>query len=228
MKLDYFLEKSTGLILDSTDREHAKLSAAESAVLELLIENRGDCVSRDDMFAKGWPGMIVVENALTMAIRRLRIAGIDIKTVPRKGYVLIDSNIHIYQRETKNVKSVLFQSTASDELGVEEAITNSESGKVLKDRQSHFERDALNGKEAFRKSRKYFWIFIIVYNMMQLLLYIALESGKPDVNCIKNKDIEACSVLPIPVRDFNNLTEGYYFYGYTYDEDNTKRFIKIH
>ncbi|TXZ90960.1 hypothetical protein FXE42_06630 [Vibrio cholerae] len=45
------------------------------------------------MVAVGWPNSVVVENSLNMAIRKFRTLGINIETIPRKGYALIDTHI---------------------------------------------------------------------------------------------------------------------------------------
>lgn len=63
------------------------------ALLTALLEAQGDPVSKDDLLAKGWPGLIVEEANLSVQVATLRKtlgqneAGADwIATVPRFGY----------------------------------------------------------------------------------------------------------------------------------------------
>ena len=62
-------------------------------VLGVLIDRRGDLLSRDEIMAAAWPGTVVEDNNLAVqisALRRLldqnRIEGSCIQTVPGRGY----------------------------------------------------------------------------------------------------------------------------------------------
>jgi TolB-like protein/DNA-binding winged helix-turn-helix (wHTH) protein/Flp pilus assembly protein TadD len=62
-------------------------------VLRVLLERPGDLVSRDEIMAVAWPGIVVEDNNLTIqiaALRRVldqdRANGSCIRTVPRRGY----------------------------------------------------------------------------------------------------------------------------------------------
>ena len=62
-------------------------------VLRVLLERPGDLVSRDEIMATAWPGIVVEDNNLTIqiaALRRVldqdRVNGSCIQTVPRRGY----------------------------------------------------------------------------------------------------------------------------------------------
>lgn len=65
------------------------------ALLLLLVENRGETVSRDRLFEELWPGVIVSDDTLTQAVIKLRKALADsaknpryIQTVTKRGYRL--------------------------------------------------------------------------------------------------------------------------------------------
>ena len=80
----------------SHENESFKVPEKYMRVLELLIHNSAELVSREQLFAEVWNGTIVVEEALTQAISELRKYFKDsakdskvIKTIPKKGYVLI-------------------------------------------------------------------------------------------------------------------------------------------
>ena len=62
-------------------------------VLRVLLERPGDLVSRNEIMAAAWPGIVVEDNNLTIqiaALRRVldqdRANGSCIRTVPRRGY----------------------------------------------------------------------------------------------------------------------------------------------
>lgn len=75
------------------DGERLNINPRMFQVLALLVERRGEIVSKDEFFAKVWGGSHVEDNNLTVAITGLRKAlGDDarharfIENVPRRGY----------------------------------------------------------------------------------------------------------------------------------------------
>jgi predicted ATPase/DNA-binding winged helix-turn-helix (wHTH) protein len=57
-------------------------------LLAALVEARGDVVSRDALFARAWPGRVVIDDNLkvqVMALRKL-LGAESVATVPRRGY----------------------------------------------------------------------------------------------------------------------------------------------
>ena len=84
-----------GFILDFTRMEFSKegtiidLSKTEQRLLRLLVENRGRTLPRELMLEKVWDGgEFVDENALSVAVRRLRgkLGNAPIRTVYEVGY----------------------------------------------------------------------------------------------------------------------------------------------
>lgn len=84
-----------GFILDFTRMEFSKegtiidLSKTEQRLLRLLVENRGRTLPRELLLEKVWDGgEFVDENALSVAVRRLRgkLGNAPIRTVYRVGY----------------------------------------------------------------------------------------------------------------------------------------------
>lgn len=57
-------------------------------LLSALVEARGDTVSRDTLFARAWPGRVVIDDNLKVQVMALRkLLGADaVTTVPRRGY----------------------------------------------------------------------------------------------------------------------------------------------
>lgn len=70
------------------------LSPSEMQVLQCLLDDPGELVTREMLLAAGWPGKVVQLNSLTVAIKNIRkgLANISdeqiIETRHRKGYVL--------------------------------------------------------------------------------------------------------------------------------------------
>jgi predicted ATPase/DNA-binding winged helix-turn-helix (wHTH) protein len=57
-------------------------------LLSALVEARGDVVSRDTLFARAWPGRVVIDDNLKVQVMALRkLLGAEaVATVPRRGY----------------------------------------------------------------------------------------------------------------------------------------------
>ncbi|HEX6721410.1 MAG TPA: winged helix-turn-helix domain-containing protein, partial [Burkholderiaceae bacterium] len=57
-------------------------------VLWALVEARGDVVTRDVLFARAWPGRVVIDDNLKMQVMALRklLGAAAVATVPRRGY----------------------------------------------------------------------------------------------------------------------------------------------
>ncbi|EAS42597.1 helix-turn-helix domain-containing protein [Photobacterium profundum] len=57
-----------------TTESTTKLSASETKVLQYLIENNGEIITREKLLEIGWPNKVVVPNSLNVAIANLRKA----------------------------------------------------------------------------------------------------------------------------------------------------------
>ena len=80
----------------SKDSLEHHLSPRAMAVLGVLLSNAGEVVTRTALLDEVWHGMIVTDDVLTQCIYELRATSGDrrtrrryIKTIPKKGYVLI-------------------------------------------------------------------------------------------------------------------------------------------
>lgn len=87
----FVLDRVAGVL--SRDGEPLPVGQRGAALLTALLEANGEPVSKDDLLARGWPGLIVEEANLSVQIATLRKtlgqneAGADwIVTVPRFGY----------------------------------------------------------------------------------------------------------------------------------------------
>ncbi len=80
--------------LRSTAGDHVDLRPRSFAVLRLLAENAGRLVTKDEIIDKVWNDVVVTDDSLTQCIADIRKAIGDearriLRTVPRKGYVLV-------------------------------------------------------------------------------------------------------------------------------------------
>src|SRR5262245_44606785 len=76
--------------------EAVRLEPKAMAVLMLLAERPGRLLTREELFERAWPGMVVGDEAITQCIIKLRRALGDnardaayIETVSKRGYRLI-------------------------------------------------------------------------------------------------------------------------------------------
>ncbi len=76
-------------------------------LLRLLIERRGQVVTKDELMPWVWPGLVVEENNLTVQISALRkaIGAKAIRTVPGRGYQLAVDAVAIGPMEPSAVES---------------------------------------------------------------------------------------------------------------------------
>ncbi|MCG7489211.1 winged helix-turn-helix domain-containing protein [Vibrio sp. Of14-4] len=88
------------------NRSAKKLKGTECRVLEILIAQQGQVVSKKELFEKVWGERVVSENSLTQCIAQLRIALGDsgkeqkfIKTVPSRGYMLFENVVELVDIE---------------------------------------------------------------------------------------------------------------------------------
>ncbi|ELU9850953.1 winged helix-turn-helix domain-containing protein [Vibrio cholerae] len=230
MKL--YLDTEINLIVDANGQEVKKLSEAEANLLIEFIKNRGKCLSREELMQAGWPTAIVVENSLNMAIRKLRLTGINIETVARKGYALVDDRIDIERKlsvdiasssnvpDTVTVSSQLNNEDQNSDLFINEL--GSDSGQQLLEAQR-----VDDGLKKTTHSKILYWFFFS-YFFLLCLIYILLEGAKPDIKCFENFNTKVCTTYgsfdELKIKD---LEPGFYIYGKTYDENDEYRFIRI-
>ncbi|HDZ3720003.1 TPA: winged helix-turn-helix domain-containing protein, partial [Vibrio cholerae] len=112
----YYLDRDINLLLDENGGELRKLSEAEANLLAEFVNQTGKCLSRDYLVSVGWPNTVVVENSLNMAVRKFRTLGINIETIPRKGYALVDTNIQLAKRSDVQRLNPLLNSLSEQSL----------------------------------------------------------------------------------------------------------------
>ncbi|MFL1552198.1 transcriptional regulator [Pseudomonas sp. D47] len=80
------------VIHEHNKQRKVELGYSSSRILEILIDRADTIVSRDEIFAFGWPDRIVGQNSLNQAVSTIRELLADdehreiIQTIPRRGY----------------------------------------------------------------------------------------------------------------------------------------------
>ncbi|MDL0445805.1 winged helix-turn-helix domain-containing protein [Vibrio alginolyticus] len=211
-----YINKETNLLTDENELVIKKLSEAESNLLLEFMSHKGKCLSRTHLIGVAWPDTFVVENSLNMAIRKLRGVGINIETVPRKGYALVDDNIRL-ESERKSKPH-----TSDDNLT-----------SFLDSTHSSFVRT--QGAIPVENKSTSFWgkfqlAALIIYFLLLIVINFILEGAKPDISCYKNKDVEVCTTYEgfnINDDEVTKLSPGVYIYGKKYDDGANYQFIPV-
>lgn len=242
----YYLDRDINLLLDEKGGELKKLSEAEANLLAEFVNQAGKCLSRDYLVSVGWPNTIVVENSLNMAVRKFRTLGINIETIPRKGYALVDTNIQLAKRSDVQRLNPLLNFLPEEslvQLEAEDAVSaieNKNNTKEILDEQVF--TPLLNGDE--QPSSKYKQIeikqkpsnsfarlknlLLYCYLIFLIFAFFTLESSKPEIFCFKEGAVEVCTTYDLFDQSLmNNLAPGSYLYGKTFNGEEKREFIRI-
>lgn len=89
---DITYSSQNGTIAGKYCHQEVQLSIKESKILEYLLENHGQCLSREDLQQKIWPKTKVASRTLDSHISRLRkhlqVFGVEIENTYGNGYTL--------------------------------------------------------------------------------------------------------------------------------------------
>lgn len=227
MKL--YLDTEVNQIFDSRGHKIKKLSSAESNLLAEFIRERGKCLSREHLMNAGWPKACVVDNALNMAIRKLRATGINIETIARNGYVLADDSVmfaskdHLYPTKVESLSAS--EETVRD-LSEEISLNLNERGVGELSLSQQYIRQKI--KKRKYKNNKLLISFLFIYILGLSFFYFILEGAKPDIRCFEKKSVKVCTTYSAFDENLlETLSPGVYIYGKTYDESNERKFIAI-
>jgi adenylate cyclase len=122
--------------LRTTEGAHVELRPRSWSVFRFLAEHAGCLVGKDDIIAKVWDDVAVTEDSLTQCILDIRkTIGDDerriLRTVPRKGYMLVPSQrgTHLVGRvpDRPSLAVMPFMSIGSEEalgIGIASEIIN--------------------------------------------------------------------------------------------------------
>ncbi len=242
----YYLDRDINLLLDENGGELRKLSEAEANLLAEFVNQTGKCLSRDYLVSVGWPNTVVVENSLNMAVRKFRTLGINIETIPRKGYALVDTNIQLAKRSDVQRLNPLLNSLSEQALvqleaeDVVSAIENKNNTKEFLNEQvftplsnsdgqptGNYKQIAIkkNASNVFVKLKSF---LVFSYLIFLILAFFTLESSKPEIFCFKEGEVEVCTTYDLFDKSLmNNLEPGSYLYGKTFSGEDKREFIRI-
>ncbi|AUI87475.1 hypothetical protein BS333_13715 [Vibrio azureus] len=243
MDVKFIYDDSSKILYDKEGNEKGKLSVAEGRLLVFFVNHIGAAQTRDDLVKAGWPKIIVVENALTMAIRKLRNFGITIKTIRGEGYLYSCEevwlkNINQYLSEEGHqhfvFKEKIEEKDADQTKELNEAVRSDTENKLIEPGTSKLdsskEKNINVVSSLFNRSQiTYFRVVLMAYGAILCLSYLAIQVSEPNVKCLRfnNQSVEVCSVLSFNKSEAKKLTPGLYLYGYIYDENSKHEFIKV-
>ncbi|HBN6293902.1 TPA: helix-turn-helix domain-containing protein [Vibrio parahaemolyticus] len=210
-----YINKETNLLSDENGVNFQKLSEAESNLLLELIAHRGQCLSREQLITAAWPNTVVVENSLNMAIKKLRGVGINIETVPRKGYTLIDDNVRLI-----NEKQQIEQLADTNDLSTSE-IDKKDINLPPKYSSSR------NKQIGFSRKLK---AILIIYLLLLVVTNLILESAKPNIKCYNYQKVKVCTTdddFESATKEMSHLAPGTYIYGRRFDDEKGYQFIPV-
>ncbi|MGS0693099.1 winged helix-turn-helix domain-containing protein [Shewanella sp. 0m-4] len=80
-------------LVDAEDLSRIELSYAETAVLQLMLKHQGTLITREALLEAGWHDRVVSASSLQQCVSVLRkklanYPEVELKTIPRHGYVL--------------------------------------------------------------------------------------------------------------------------------------------
>lgn len=106
----FVLNRVRGCLEDGTGSERF-LRPKSYRALEVLCERRGRLVSKDDLVREVWPDVFVSDDSLAHCVSDIRrVLGPDgaklLRTVPRRGYMLLDSGPESPVRGTSRPRMV--------------------------------------------------------------------------------------------------------------------------
>ncbi|HIF9078521.1 TPA: winged helix-turn-helix domain-containing protein [Photobacterium damselae] len=119
----------------TADEITTKLSASETKILQYLIDNNGEIVSRETLLEIGWPEKIVVPNSLNVAIANLRKAfktkNEIIITIKGAGFT-VAKNTFVKQQQRINEEELRQEESETIDLL---QVTTSDTRTEINDRQ---------------------------------------------------------------------------------------------
>ncbi|MCK8045154.1 helix-turn-helix domain-containing protein [Shewanella sp. 1CM18E] len=110
-------------LIDAEDSSRIELSYAETAVLQLMLKHQGTLITREALLEAGWHDRVVSASSLQQCISVLRkklanYPDIELKTIPRHGYVLHLATKDSQAAKLKQPKAIVLFAIAVILLGL--------------------------------------------------------------------------------------------------------------
>ena len=193
MVADYKIDPGDNTITGTSNAIHIEPKAMQ--VLYVLACHAGETVSREFLMQEVWDGRIVVEDALTRAISKLRQAFSDgdtkqlIQTVPKKGYRL---KANVLWDLTTSVES------SNIEPDFSAPTEETQTGNAAEQRS---DPPAVDEKPHSKRTHRFvIGIGLLIFVSMVTLLYVA----KPSQPSAPKKALNNVSIALLPL---SNLTD---------------------
>ena len=127
---NWLVDSPTGSLIHLVNGEKKRLGEYQIKLLEVLLENAGRIMSREELTALVWERRVIGSNSLPNAIHALRAALEDdgklqriIKTLPKKGYILEAEYCVQVEKEESRINGILTEGTEDKEIGSEDVIS---------------------------------------------------------------------------------------------------------
>lgn len=201
----WLLDTDSSSLIHQESNEQRKLGEYQFKLLQVLAENAGKILSRDELNAKVWEKRIIGNNSLPNAVHALRVALDDngkqkliIRTVPKKGYTLEADYCQNYSARTEAI-------LAND------ATLNAQPGPATNDREatSLTPSVALSGShittDKVRSNKLWHRLFLVQLALVLILSTVLIrslcsETAKPEALSHNRWDsINLWRLLPAPV-----------------------------
>ena len=103
---EFTLDTARGVLL--RNEQEISLRPQSIAVLQILLENHGHLVTKDELHERVWSGKAVTDDSLTQCVADIRRALSDnerrlVRTLPRRGF-LFDSDVAVYPSTSEPAK----------------------------------------------------------------------------------------------------------------------------
>jgi DNA-binding winged-HTH domains len=135
---NWLLDPPTGSIIHLINGEKKRLGEYQIKLLEVLVQNAGNIMSREDLTALVWERRVIGSNSLPNAIHALRAALEDdgkkqriIKTLPKKGYILEEEYCTVLEKEGAETADVLLETSVENCAQIDPPLLEENSVQTL-------------------------------------------------------------------------------------------------
>ncbi|MCG9545549.1 winged helix-turn-helix domain-containing protein [Vibrio sp. Isolate33] len=121
------------------ENQPLELNRSEYNLLLAFCESHGEVIDKQALIEKGWPGRVVGDNSLAVAIMKLRKKldslelGFEVNNLPGEGYVFINAmNIEIVHDESAANNEAIIESHESvhDKETIQEVVSQAADDNV--------------------------------------------------------------------------------------------------
>ncbi|NRF12898.1 winged helix-turn-helix domain-containing protein [Vibrio coralliilyticus] len=138
---DIIVYKSNRKIVCKSSGKEVVLRPKPYKVFLLLLENKGMCVSKNDIFDSCWPNVVVSDQSLTNTIGVIRRAleeldtkNVNLSTISKSGYILTANDVEVIDASAPekvfNESSLKVGNVEDEKISVESEVINKELSRI--------------------------------------------------------------------------------------------------